>query len=145
MTKTNIIKAGYRLTVSSWENDADHARTLQKDGLNLDETKFIVDIISLYRSGNLGNMYQPQDKEYQKEITALRKVIAKHPNAHKFLSLEIEQLEDDENIRVCVHENILYDFMGSGDFYSRVYESHQVEYIPVEIQIEDVTSKLNSL
>jgi hypothetical protein len=145
MSKINTIKAGYRLTVKSWENDGDHKNTIQQDGLTLEQVKFIVDIIGVYKI-SLGNMYSPKESELSEEKIALRKVISKYPNAKEMLYIEEEEeFQDDDIIVECVHDQILYDYMGSSEFYTRKYDGHTVEYIPVEITIEDVTNKLFSL
>jgi hypothetical protein len=139
------IKAGYRLTVKSWENDGDHKQTIQKDGFELEDVKFIVEVLSLYRF-NLGNIYEPTDKQLKEEKSVLRKIVDKYPNAQKVLKLiDTKDMKNDDSIIECVHESILSEFMENGEFYTRKCESLTVEYIPVEIDIEDVTNKLFSL
>lgn len=137
----NIIRAGYRLTVDSWENDLDNPRTIQQDGLGLEEVQFITNILNLYRSGNLGNIYEPSEKDFQREMTALKEVVAKHKIALSLLGLE----DNSEYLRESVHESILYKYLGGGEFYARVCEKQQVEYIPEEIKILNVTNILHTL
>jgi hypothetical protein len=133
------IKAGYRLTVKSWENDDDHKNTIQKDGLSLEDTQFIVKIISLYK-GNLGNIYEPSNKELKEEKLALRTIVDKYPNAKEMLGLiDDEDMKNDDAIVDCIHESILHEYMGSGEFYTRKCEGYTVEHVPFEVNIEDVT------
>jgi hypothetical protein len=41
----------------------------------------------------------------------------------------------------------MYEFMGSSgeNFYTRVYDSHIVEYIPIPIEITDVTDQFQKI
>ena len=76
----SIIKAGYRITVTSWENDADYYNTNTVDGLDEQETKFHVDLLKLIAGSNcndstvFGNMYDPRDsklEEFEKAATGV--------------------------------------------------------------------------
>lgn len=137
-----IIKAGYRLTVKSWENDWDNHNTVVKEGLALEDVKFIVKILMLYKD-KFANIYSPTDKQRKEEIIELRKIVEQYPNAMKIFGLlEEEDLKEDDAITECTHSSILYEYMGGGDFYTRKCESYKVEYIPFDITIEDVTTKL---
>lgn len=60
MSKETIIPAGYRLSVTSWANDADNYKNEMVEGLTLDEVKFRVDFIKLFTSKNNRN-----DKRYR--------------------------------------------------------------------------------
>ena len=48
MSKYNEIKAGYRITVDSWENDGDHNNTKSREGLTKEETAFDIDLLRAY-------------------------------------------------------------------------------------------------
>jgi len=119
-----IIKAGYRLNVESSERSGDNKRTIQKDGLDLAYVKFVVEIISHYRF-NLGNIYEPTDKQLKEEKIVLRKVVDKYPNAQKILGLlDEEDMKIDDAIVECIHSSVLSTFMGRSDFYSRKCEKY---------------------
>ena len=81
---TNQIEAGYRLTVTSWENDGDNYNTKTVEGYTLEEVTFLVELCNLFRSRNqvkgcIGNMYEPSDKELQESEKAVLNVVSKHP------------------------------------------------------------------
>ena len=46
------ISAGYRLIVTSWENDADNYKTKSMDGLSEEATYFLGALIKLFYSKN---------------------------------------------------------------------------------------------
>lgn len=126
----STIKAGYRMTVTSWENDADHYNTITKDGLTENDVKLYVDVLRLAADG-FGNMYEPSDKEMEKFGEAVWLVFDK--NGHKY-----EQPDG------CIDEGaeIIGEFCGySEHYFTRVVEKIIVEYVPQEIVIEDVTKK----
>jgi hypothetical protein len=125
----STIKAGYRVTVKSWENDGDHYNTITKDGLSEEDVKLYVDILKLARE-DFGNMYDPSDKELEDFGNAVKKVFDKHGRAY-----------DESN---CEEEGgeIIGEFCGySEHYFTRVVEKITVEYVPQEIVIEDVTTK----
>lgn len=84
-----IIKEGYRISVTTWENDGDNYKTKAFDGLTLLQTKFVYMLCLVCRSRNsrhdetcIGNMYDPSDDETFAAnavlIAAVKKFIEKH-------------------------------------------------------------------
>lgn len=140
------IKKGYRLTVTSWENDGDSYSTKVIEGLTLPQVKLMVEIAQLHRSKNgypkgFGNMYEPSDKERKEYIEAMRTLLKKHPpEAHLD---DVSEYIDTEDFADCAHE-FVGDMFGYSEFYTRVYDKHTVEWIPEDILIEDVTKTLDS-
>lgn len=138
-----IIKAGYRITVESWENDGDNTKTETQDGFTLEEAKFHIELFKLFYSQNqqagcFGNMYEPSEHEMERMFEAVSNVIAKHPCSSEFF-----EVFDDETLDDVLHDqtmNILYEFgLSGGEFFTRVLESFTVEFIPNDIEIKDVT------
>lgn len=132
----STIKAGHRITVTSWENDADNYNTKTVDGLDDQETKFHVDLLKLVAGSNcndktvFGNMYEPRDSEIEEFEKAVNVVFDKH-NKHS-----------DKHHAIDIAMDIIGDYTGYGEgFYTRVAESIVVEYVPQEIIIEDVSTK----
>ena len=76
MTKHTIFPKGYRLTVTTWENDADNYNTKTIEGLTFLETKFYVGFCKLFGSScnneGIGNMYDPNDAEIEKFKTVVK-------------------------------------------------------------------------
>jgi hypothetical protein len=132
----STIKAGYRITVTSWENDADNYNTHTIDGLDEPTTKYHVELLRLIKGSHcndktvFGNLYEPRDSEVEAFEKAAIEVLAKHG-----------KLEDDyEPLDIAV--DILYDYTGCSEGYlTRVAEYISVEYVPQEIVIEDVSNK----
>lgn len=130
----NIIKAGYRITVTSWENDADNYNTKILEGLTLEDAKFTVDFIKLFTSQNsrpnpgIGNMYEPSEGEIEKANQAVADVFNKHEWPTNF------NFED--------WTYIAYELgLSCGEFFTRAMESFVVEYIPEDIVIKNVTGE----
>jgi len=145
-----VISAGYQLTVTSWENDADCYMTKSIDGLNQDMVQFYVDMCKLLESRNsanrgFGNMYDPSETEIDKYYEALYNVYMKHKsNVIWPASWEIESV-DETNVNeigdMC-HEMLLELFgYGAEGFYTRVLEKYEVLYFPIDIYADDVTEK----
>jgi hypothetical protein len=136
---TTIIPAGYRLTVVTWENDADNYKTVTLEGLSESRVKFLVDLAKLFKSRNrvagcIGNYYESSDANRSEVQSALAKVVAKHPG--EFTGELVDDLDDlNDDMFELMYE---LGLMG-GDFYTRVMESFKVEHTPVEVVLSDVT------
>ena len=132
----STIKAGYRITVTSWENDADNYKTETVDGLDESTVKYHVDLLKLIEGSHcndktvFGNLYEPRDSEVEAFEKAATEVLQKHG-----------KLEDRyEPLDIAV--DIISEYTGYSDGYmTRVAESIVVEYVPQEIIIEDVSTK----
>lgn len=125
------IKAGYRITVVSWENDGDNYRTKTVDGLDEATARYHVDLLKLLSNNKFGNMYDPSTEE----IDEFRAEIIKVMEAHNQISEEAKYSFDHALEDVG-------EYTGYGeDFYTRVVERIAVEYVPQEIELEDVSSK----
>jgi len=146
------IPAGYRITVTSWENDGDHYNTVSLDGLSLDKVGFYADLCKAFRSrnsydgkpGGVGNYYEPSDAEIAHVHGVLRKIYAKHPAIRAELVDEDTETTDEE------FEDGLGDMLmdmasdiglTAGEFFTRVCSAWTVEYLAVPVEFEDVTSR----
>lgn len=139
MSKKTIIPVGYRVTVTSWENDADNYNTEMLEGLSENAVKFVIDLCKLCYSQNnwkgpkgFGNMYDPSEGEMEGFLEAIQGVIDSHP---------------DHGMEYCdtpdgVMETIISELgLSGGEYYVRVLESVKIEYVPEEITLEEVTDK----
>jgi hypothetical protein len=136
-----IIPAGYRLTVTSWENDADNYNTVVLEGLTLEQVTFNVELCKLFENSTdwenlLCNLYEPDDEDVARVHAALI------PLMKKFHPEEVARCEGDDEML----GDIAMDYLGDlsltyGEWFTRVCESWKVEYIPNEIILEDVTEK----
>ena len=125
------IRAGYRLTVTSWENDADHYRTCTVEGIPFKICKFLVAVCKLHEmDSEFANMYEPGEFE----IEGYHKAIADLLKLHKIP----ESTLDGPDHVIDTYLNDL-GLTGCGEFYTRVMSSFKVEDIPTDIHINDVT------
>lgn len=143
-----IIPRGYRLTVTSWENDADNYRTMFKESLSLEQVKFDLELCQLLRSEygpahyGFGNLLDDDSiEEYQKAII---KVLNKHKNIlPDDVDLDEEIDEDDPYSSTSWFDYVQelnYEYFGSSEGYiTRVFDSFKVEYVSEDIKLEDVT------
>jgi len=152
MKKFTKIEAGYRISIKSWECDGDNANTKVLSELTKDVVQFYVALCNMHKSQNssadtqtFGNMYEPSDTEIEAHQTALSVLVKQHQAA--FVSIFAPWHIDEENVFNPDHmtdecQDLLYTIgLSCGDYYTRVFESILVEYIPVEIKIEDVTDQ----
>lgn len=145
--KQTIIKQGYRLTLKTWENDGDNYNSHVEEGLSEPEVRFWVDIFEAFTSGSeengeIGNMYDPDDKEmacYHRTIAA---IIRNHRNA-VFSLFEFDPIEADAEDSELVDRvsDSFYDWtLSCGEFFTRVADEWTVEYVPTEIVLIDVSA-----
>lgn len=144
--KYNTIPAGYRLTVTSWENDGDNYNTKTLDGLTLEKVSYLVDLCKILGSsnaqiGNFGNLYDPSETEVLKLSKRIKAIIEKYPTI-KADFFSMHTAEDGEESYPDYAAEELYELaLVGGEFFTRVCESFVVEYVPQEIVIEDITDK----
>jgi hypothetical protein len=142
MSKT-IIPAGFRVTIVSWENDADSFRTKIKEGLSESKTRYFVDLASMFTRENchrgldIANLYEPSPHELERVYAAFRAFAKKHPN--EFVYDDDFDIENDDHLNDVIGDH-LYEVGLSGDeFFTRVTDSIKVEYIAAAIELQDVT------
>lgn len=130
------IKAGYKIEVTSWENDGDNYKTISKEGLTREQTQLYYDICNLM-SGEFGNMYDPDESETDALNAAVSVILLKHRN----VSSALYQNTDFTDLEECneIFSDIHYELFGSGEFKTRNLESMSVTYIPQDIELKDVT------
>ena len=142
-----IIKAGYRVSVKTWENDADNYNNGLVEGLTKDEAKFVVDFIKLFSSQNdhrnrgIGNMYDPDKDERLSAEEKVKAVVDSHKDmlvASEALAAFIYEGEfNDDGWRDFAYNMTL----AGGEFYTRVMDSYKVEFIPQDVELQDVTEE----
>jgi hypothetical protein len=131
-----IIPIGYRVTVTTWENDGDNYNTKCVEGLSKSAAEFIMKLCNLHGSSDdFGNMYEPDDDELEKYQNEIQYLIDHHDGEFP------EYCETVEGV-----QQYLYNIGLSGsEFYTRVFETIKIEYVPVEIHIEDVTEQFTKI
>lgn len=147
MTKQTIIPVGYRITVTTMENDGDSTGTEVLEGLSKEATAFYMAFIAPFRKsqwqGGLGNIYAATFEQRMKFINHIRDTLNAHANyTYGHYSIAPGELDDSDAVESNFGD-ILNDFgiRGGTEYYTRVVEVVKVEYIPTEIVLEDVTEQ----
>jgi hypothetical protein len=149
MKKKIVAKQGYRLTVNSWENDADNRRSETKDGLIYEEVAFYVNFAKLMYPKNgrgskkgFGNLYEPDEKETGKLLSAFYEVIQKHKaTAYRLLSIENDSELLDSDVMSDIFGEMHDELFGSGEFYTRVLDDLEVVFFAEDIEADEVTKE----
>ncbi len=147
MNKQTIIPAGYRLTVTTWENDADNYKTVILEGLDEAAVRFYVELARLFEhsrdySTRICNLYEPGEDALARLATASRKLFSRFPEALSNFDTPLEELDEDDVARDCLSEmTSTIGVSGTGEFYTRVVSEFKVEHVPNEIVLSDVTSE----
>ena len=135
-----VSQAGYRMTVESWENDADNHNTVVKEGLSKAECMFYVDLCKLFKhstnyNDRICNLYEPSEAELARVQNALHAVALRHDQA----VTRLEGLDDPSFVKDQMFD-ILFELGLSGsEFYTRVCNRWKVEHVPVQIVLTNVT------
>lgn len=140
--KKLIIKKGYTIEVTSWENDGDNYRTKSHTVETIEEAKKIYKICTkLFISGsnNKTSIGNSIDNEYSDRIITF---INKYPEL--FTDLNIDSLNKDaeeENYDIIedYFRDLAYTLMGSSEYYNyRVCDQCDVLYSPNDIYLEKI-------
>lgn len=145
----SIIKKGFRVTVKTWENDADNYNSGELQGLSRPEAAFLVDFVKLFSSQNnhknrgIGNMYEPSSKEIAEAQVRVKEVVERHRAAVEG-NADMKQYffnDDGEVHKYGWHEYAYELSLTGGEFWTRVMDSFTVEFIPADVVLEDVTKE----
>lgn len=145
--KFTEIKAGYRLTVHSWENDGDYDNTVIKDGLSKDEVLFLKPLFELLKTksrnpGCFGNMFDPSGKQIQNLVDAVRLTTTENiAHADEDWKRVIENTEDDMTLMDYFVETMSDYGLTGGEYYTRVFHGLKIEFVPEAVRIQDVTDQ----
>lgn len=151
--KTTIIKAGYRVTISTWENDCDNWNTSIVEGLTRKQAEFLVDLCEHMGSVNsiskkgFGNIYDCSESDIIAFSNFLFDLIEKH-----FEEKQDREVVDVDEFMQLAHDSIerlvgvsLFDInLCGGDFFTRVCDSYKVEFSEADIHLLDVTETIKN-
>ena len=147
MTKQTIIPVGYRITVTTWENDADNYRTEVSEGMSQAEAVRTVELLKGFThstdyDNQICNLYDPSEDELARVAAYAKSYFQKFPQVLADFAVSLEEvLADDEAARDCLTE-LLYDYgVTNGEFYTRVVAEIKVEYVAAQIILDDVTDQ----
>ncbi len=140
------IPQGYRFTTHSWENDADARQTLIKEGLSKRETELLARLASIIknRGTGLANTYDPTEEEQERAYKVLLPIFEEYIDLFDTGIKELTNIEwfrKDGGYMLNYIQAKLTGEPYSPDFGIRVIESFKIEYIPMDIVLEDVTNQ----
>ena len=146
-----MIKKGYRIEFTSWENDGDSYKTNVVQGLESEEeVRFYIKIANLFKSMNnpenkgFGNTFE-RDFDEKDLMSKLKNIYEKYGlNIDEGLK-ECFELMIEENQINYVTDWIKDEILGYPENYDlcfRVLDSFCVYYVPNEI--EDITERFSS-
>lgn len=144
------IKKGYRVSIETWENDGDHYNTKVIEGLSKEAAQFLVDFSKFFYSQssrkngsiNFGNMYEPSDEEFDELVEHVGPLIIRNFDILKEFGYSYLDKNDRGECVLDIISDLLLDTQGSSeDFWSRVTSSIKVEYIPVDVELDDVSKE----
>lgn len=159
MTKETVIPAGYRVTVTSWENDADHYKSTVFEGLTKERVNFLAELLPHFYSGSnnrgqtFGNMYEPSDSRYAEAATRIRNIMERHQDAltedeleilNEAAGIDLEEATESAGADMYSFAEVVNAFLGYSEDYSfRVFDTMQVQFVMHEIRMQDVTEEFN--
>ena len=144
----SVIKAGYRITVESYENNGDACKTVTVDGLSLDDAKFHARILSLINTtSQYGCMLADDEELVDSFVYECQSII----NSGKYVVNGLHTLDT-----ISTSNNVLFDFIKDEilsqyvgypeyDIYAtRKVDNITVEFVPTEIDLGDITSQFTT-
>lgn len=132
--------AGYALTISSWENDADNPKDVTLYGLKKGDVLFYIHLLKHFKSSSNGEQYYGNSEvSPETETRLIEETYKQYPPESDTLKAEIQEILTDFR-----HEPQFVEELLGGpywvDYYawSRVFDRYTVHFIPTDC--EDVTS-----
>jgi hypothetical protein len=141
------IKAGIKLEITSWENDADNYNTKSITGLTEDEAKFYIEFAKLFKScnqqgekehfGNTSDLTKDQELALNKLVCDLVKKYPLASNVYNGYGYNEHEIDNGDFIH-----NLSSDILGCCEYITfRVYDSYRAYVIPMEITEIDLGFK----
>lgn len=139
--KTVTIPAGYRLIIDSWENDGDNSQQVTLDGLSELEVTAYTQICKLIAPGEeISNLYGEvyDNEDLDNAILAIVPILQ-----------EAKIIKGKGKPSVKKHVDVVSDVLSklglnNCDYFTRVCEKFNVQYIKEPVVLEDVTERFSS-
>lgn len=152
MNNEVVLKQGYRLTITTWENDGDNYKhkELGEDGeLTEIGIRYILHMLQLFSAQTRSNSPNIGNEEFERLFIHLETFVdhhndfAKRYNQSGYPIFDAWADDDSENAEaLAALEKFIYEYVGDwadGEFV-RVFESAKVHYVPKTMVImRDVT------
>lgn len=135
MDEVIVVKKGYTISVTSWENDGDNYNTKT---MTVDDKEYALAILQMCKDifvscnngdGGIGNANG--GKGEAKAADLIKEYASDKPLINKG--------ETDPDTIYDLVMDLNYELMGSSEFYhSRVFESGFITYSPVDVKVEQI-------
>ena len=152
MNNEVVLKKGYRVTLTTWENDGDNYKHKEfgDDGLLTEiGIRYILHMLQLFSAQRRSNSPNIGNEEFDRLFIHLEKFVnhhndfAKHNNQADLPIYDAWTDDDSENPEaLAALEKFIYTYVGcwADGEYVRVFESAKVHYVPKTLVImRDVT------
>ena len=143
--KEILMKKGYTLEVTSWENDADNYKTKSiYCGDNEEDAKALLklckELFSSHHNGNCIGIGNIMEDDYERAIDRTQEYLDNNPSivqaVNKYYNCDLDISEGDD-----IHDIVIADFnfeiLGSSEYYcSRVFDKGRVLYTPEDLLVD---------
>lgn len=143
-TSGKTIQAGYMVTVETWENDGDHYKTKELQGLGKEDVALVLEVCNYFRT-NGGDI-----KPWEEINKAVREIFEKHQCVTTgLLGNLLMDVNDEDDFHDHLYEIIGspvedYGCYGDGQNYYRNVDTVKVFHTPEDIFLEDVTKEFRN-
>jgi hypothetical protein len=136
MAHKTTIKAGYRVTFHSTENDGDSPNVITREGVSEREARFLGALAHAVAGSDIANNYEPDEDEQAEAYQEFLPIFERFEDL--FSAKEMEQFRaDDWRVFSYISEHI--SGSNSEGYVIRSVGPFTIEFIPQDIVIDDVT------
>jgi hypothetical protein len=146
-----VQEAGYRISVTSWENDADNYNFKTSTVKTKADARVVTALCKLLRSDyrtetpTFGNMYEPSESDladFAQAVSAIQGIRDFLHNMFPGLEQDIEDPEYGADYMNSIMD-VLYNLglSGSEYYYTRVCHKIEVHYFAEPVYADDVTAE----
>ena len=130
--KITLMKEGYTLRVTSWENDADNYRTIDIAGLSKEEVKGLVAVCDYCSKTNTESSIANEDSVSEEAKKRINKILEEHPILNQYI-VDIDEYENPIN-------DITNMLFGYSEWYlCRVCDKYEIFYTPEDILVDKLS------
>jgi hypothetical protein len=148
MSEVKVQEAGYRISITSWENDGDNYNHKTLTVQSADDARAVVALCNLLHPQHdtpkqtFGNMYEPSESDLADFVAAVSAIPAITNFLHKTVPGMEQDMQDSEDYMDSIMD-VLYDLglCGGENFFTRVCEKVDVHYYAEPVYADDVTAE----
>jgi hypothetical protein len=129
-------KAGYYLYITTWENDGDNYKTASQWCATIHDAKFLLDICKIFKKVKIGNQCDKPDNFEETLLEEIAKVCKKHSKYTVIIDGYEVDLKNYDSLVDSFYDLHLF---GGEYFFTRKYDSYEVEYYKEDVYCEMIT------